>query len=93
MNRQLKKMIRECRELEQKWYNMAVDNSTDAERKDAWLDILCKRREVAYKCAEILGVKDEDDARVICSSVERGRMFHYLQESNYARSLDKQGLQ
>ena len=78
MNRQLKKMIRECRELECKWYKMTVYNSTDEERKDAWLDILAKRREVAYKCAEILGVKDEDDARVIGSSVERGHMFHYL---------------
>lgn len=78
MNRQLKKMVRECRELEQKWYKMTTYNSTDEERKDTWLDILCKRREVAYKCAEILGVKDEDDARVIGSSVERGHMFHYL---------------
>jgi len=91
MNRQLKKMIKECRELEQKWYNMATDNSTDAERKEAWLDILVKRREVAYKCAELLGIKDEDDARVIGSSVDRGLLFHYLQESNYARSRDGQG--
>jgi len=78
MNRQLKKMINECRELECKWYEMAANNSTDEERKDAWLDILVKRKEVAYKCAEILGVKDEDDARAIGSSVERGHMFHYL---------------
>ena len=91
MNRQLKKMIRECRELEQKRYNMTVDNSTDAERKDAWLDILVKRREVAYKCAELLGIKDEDDARVISSSVDKGRLFHYLQVRNYARSRDRQG--
>lgn len=85
MNRQLKKMIRECRELEQKWYSMTVDNSTDAERKGAWLDILVKRKEVAYKCAEILGVKDEDDARVIGSSVDRMHLFHCL-------SRDRQGL-
>ena len=91
MNRQLKKMIKECRELEQKWYNMTVDNSTDDERKDAWLDILVKRKEVAYKCADILGVKDEDDARVIGSSVDRGSLFQYLQERNYGRSLDEQG--
>ncbi len=78
MNRQLKKMIKECRELESKWYGMTVYNSTDEERKDAWLDILGKRREVAYKCAELLGVKDEDDARVIGSSVERGHLLHYL---------------
>lgn len=92
MNRQLKKMIRECRELEQKWHNMTVDNSTDAELKDAWLDILVKRREVAYKCAELLDIKDEDDARVIGSSVDRGLLFHYLQERNYARSRDRQSL-
>lgn len=84
MNRQLKKMIRECRELEQKWYNMTVDNSTDAERKEVWLDILVKRKEIAYKCAELLGIKDEYDARVISSSVDRGHLFHYL-------SRDRQG--
>ena len=92
MNRQLKKMIKECREFEQKWYSMTVDNSTDAERKDAWLDILVKRREVAYKCAELLGIKDEDDARVIGSSIDRVCLFHYLQEINYARSRDQHGL-
>jgi len=93
MNRQLKKMIKECRELEQKWFNMTVDNSTDDERKDAWLDILVKRKEVAYKCAELLDIKDEDDARVIGSSIDRACLFHYLQGSNYARSLDKQASQ
>jgi len=84
MNRQLKKMIRECRELEQKWYDMTTYNSTDAERKDAWLDILVKRKEVAYKCAEILDIKDEHDARVIGSSIDRVCLFHYL-------SRDRQG--
>ena len=87
MNRQLKKMIKECRELEQKWYNMTIDNSTDAERKDAWLDILVKRKEIAYRCAELLGVKDADDARIISSSIDRCHMFHYIETAtnNYSR--------
>ena len=92
MNRQLKKMIRECRELEQKWFEMTTYNSTDEERKDAWLDVLVKKREVAYKCAELLGVKDEDDAKVIGSSIDMGRMFHYVRELNYI-SPDKQASQ
>lgn len=91
MNRQLKKMIRECHELERKWYKMTIYNSTDDERKDAWLEILVKRREIAYKCAELLGVKDDVDARVIGSSVNRAHMLHYVRESNYV-SPDKQGL-
>jgi hypothetical protein len=92
MNRQLKKMIRECHELERKWYKMTTYNSTDDERKGAWLEILIKRREIAYKCAELLGIKDDVDARVIGSSIDRGHMLHYVKELNYI-SPDKQASQ
>lgn len=91
MNRQLKKMIKECRELEQKRHSMTVDNSTDDERKSAWLDILVKRKEITYRCADILGVKDEDDTHMIGSSVDRGNMLSYIRYGQSYYSRDGQG--
>ncbi len=78
MNRQLKKMIKEFSELESKFHKMTVDNSTDEERKGAWDGIEIQRREIVYKCAELLGVRDEDDAYVIGSSINRIGIFNYL---------------
>ena len=78
MNRQLKKMINECSALSDKLFGMTIQNSSEEERDEVLTALHVKRKEIAYKCAEILGVKDEDDAKVIGASIDRGKMLDYL---------------
>lgn len=82
MNRQLKKMIKECGDLRDRFFGMTTQNSSEKERDEVLTALHIKRKEIAYKCAEILGVKDEDDAKVIGASIDRGKLSCYVRDMN-----------
>lgn len=82
MKRDLKALLKEHNKISEEHYRMDINNSTNKERNEKWIELLICREKIACLCADVLGIKTEDQAKALAASMDRGRIIRYIRKKS-----------